>query len=99
MNTKHTKGEWYFREQVDANEFCILSKHEEEPPIWVAAFRLNGVQTLERQRANAKLMAAAPDLLEALVFCKSVIESSCMFERSEQLAVERAEQAIKKATE
>lgn len=47
--------------------------------------------------ANAKLIAAAPDLLEALVFCKSVIESSGMFDRSEQLAFDKAKQAIEKA--
>lgn len=33
-------------------------------------------------------------LLEALQFCKSVIQSGGMFERSEQLAVEQATEAI-----
>jgi hypothetical protein len=63
METKHTPGPWIPVEQGDADEYCILTPDKK----WVAGFRLNGIQTLEKQRANIKLMAAAPELLEALM--------------------------------
>ena len=47
----------------------------------------------------AKIIAAAPDLLEALIFCRSVLESQGLFDRSEQIAFEKATAAIAKATD
>lgn len=91
METTHTPGNWIFKEQGDADEFCIVT----DESLWVAAFRLNGIQTLERQRANGKLMAAAPNLLEA---CQKVFQSK----RGESLSFEVLDslyEAIKKATE
>lgn len=45
----------------------------------------------------AKLVAAAPELLEALKFCQSVIKSQSMFDVSERMAFDKAQEAIKKA--
>lgn len=70
METKHTPGNWIFKEQGDADEFCIVT----DESLWVAAFKLNGIQTLERQRANGKLMAAASDMYEALLEYKRMYE-------------------------
>ena len=94
METKHSKGKWLFKEQGDANEYCILTEDNK----WVAAFQLNGEQTVEQQRSNAKLMAAAPDLLEALKELKKWV---CRLEDWEGIdpPVEQALNAIKKATE
>lgn len=47
--------------------------------------------------ANAKLITAAPDLLQALIFCRSVIESQGLFDLSERLAFKTANEAIAKA--
>lgn len=47
--------------------------------------------------ANAQLISAAPELLKALKFCKSVIVSAGVFDRSEEIAIEMAEIAINKA--
>lgn len=62
-NNLITPGDWELKEQGDANEYCIITTDN----IWVVGFRLNGIQTVERQIANGKLMAASKDLLEALV--------------------------------
>lgn len=48
--------------------------------------------------ANARLIAAAPTLLEALTFCRSVIKSQGMYELSEQMAFDKANAAITQAT-
>ncbi len=48
--------------------------------------------------ANARLIAAAPELLEALKFCLSVIEDQGVFDASEKMAVTKALAAIAKAT-
>lgn len=43
------------------------------------------------------LYASAPKMLEALKFCRSVMVSNGIFERSEQLALEMADEAIARA--
>lgn len=48
----------------------------------------------EQDEMNAQLIACAPELLEALIFCKSVIESNGAFELSEKLAIEKAESVL-----
>ncbi len=60
--------------------------------------RLNLLESEERN-ANAKLIAAAPELLEALQFCKSVLEAQGLFDLSEQQAFDKAKAAISKAIE
>lgn len=59
---KHTPGPWKFHEQGDANQYCLLTNDKR----WVIAFSQNGELHTPEQIANAKLIAAAPDLLEAL---------------------------------
>lgn len=97
METKHTKGNfsdnhkgWKIGEGktngIDGYEIHYSDDGE---------CITDHVYTIE----DAKLIAAAPELLEALFFCKSVIESNGIFERSEYLAVEKAIEAICKATE
>jgi hypothetical protein len=57
MNTKHTPGPWTVRERADkglsikAGELCLIAKI--------------GLQTTS-YKENARLIAAAPELLEAL---------------------------------
>lgn len=46
-----------------------------------------------------KRIAAVNELLEALQFCQSVIKAQGMFDLSERMAYDKAEAAIKKATE
>lgn len=56
----------------------------------------------ERNLKNAVeivLNEKTKELVDALSFCKSVIQSQGMFDLSERMAFDKAEDAIKKATE
>ena len=65
METKHTKGEWEIKKTQ--GNFSISGK---EPVCTILAN-----PPLEQQEANAKLIAAAPELLEALVKSNKLIET------------------------
>jgi hypothetical protein len=95
MEIKITKGEWSINEWTQPDDRISIGAVG-TPLIAIVPSR---DVSYNEQKANAKLIAAAPELLEALMFCKNVIFYSGMFERSEQIAFEKAEQAIKKATE
>lgn len=88
---KHTRGNWF----VKGKRIRTLY-----PEMAIEPFAINIAEVEEQPEleANAKLIAAAPDLLSALIFCQSVIKSQGMFDRSEQMAYDKAEAAIKKAT-
>lgn len=91
---KHTQGVWKVVEQGDADEFCIMTEDKR----WIFAFRQNGELWTEEQRANAKLIAAAPDMLEACM------EAKRMYEELEpaggwQGVFDQLAYAIRKATE
>jgi hypothetical protein len=92
--TKHTPAPLLLTETGEANNYMLISEKN-----WLASIYINGEILPDQQKKIVQLMAAAPELLEALIFCKSVIEQSGMFDRSEQLAFDAADAAIKKATE
>ena len=48
-------------------------------------------------RPNGHLIAAAPDLLAALKFCRNVIDANLAMELSEKIGIEKADAAIAKA--
>lgn len=54
-------------------------------------------ETKKEAEANARLIAAAPELLETLEFCKSVIEKQGMFDQSERMAFDKATAVLNKA--
>lgn len=90
---EHTQGQW----EMEYHE-CRKTYDDTIYPMQIATAetyicqRVEGL-TKEQSIANAKLIASAPELLDAL---KSVLE---FVPKMEQLATwERAEQAIKKAT-
>lgn len=58
----HTPGPWTFRAQGEANEYCLMTADGR----WLLAFLHNGEEWTAKQVANARLIAAAPDLLAAL---------------------------------
>ena len=84
MKTKHTKGKWEVGGQ--------------DPDIYIES----GLKTLcklwgqgEEQEANAKLITAAPDLLE----CLDYVLGSFSLERTENFdLLNKCKEAIKKAT-
>lgn len=61
MESKHTKGTWSYTSDGEANFSGIATKEN-----WLMRIQHNGELLLEEQDANTKLIAAAPELLEAL---------------------------------
>lgn len=88
MKTKHTPGPWNFIEQGDPDEFVLLANEHR----WVIALRMNGELRLEEEIANASLIAAAPELLEALDDIIGLAEAGRMVH-----VINRAKAAIAKA--
>jgi len=95
MNTNHTPGPWVFHEQGDANQFCLLTSDKN----WVISFGQNGELSTEKQIANAKLIAAAPELLNALIDVLNVYGPRANNGTIGHVVITKAERAIKKATE
>ncbi len=61
MSTQHTPGPWSYHANGDANHYCILREGKR----WVVSFLQNGEIWTPEQEANARLIAAAPDMLAA----------------------------------
>ena len=57
--TAHTPEPWKWHAQGEANEYCMLT-HDGR---WVISFRQNGELTDERQKANARRIAACVNRL------------------------------------
>ena len=99
METKHTKGEWRQAHRIcdeegnystqvfdeDGETICTLAWHKVPME--------NGFTT--DREANAKLIAAAPDLLEAAILCNREFDD----ENDAIEAFKQLDKAIKKATE
>ena len=101
METKFTKGEWkvLFHEEGDLYPFIQSVNGMDRRFIC----DVKSSHLRENIHANAKLIAAAPDLLDALI---SILEKSepalehCYQQDSETIdVVIKAKQSIKKATE
>jgi hypothetical protein len=63
--TDHTPGPWFARAAIRADEFIITAQSGGYAPL--ARVKGDKRSTLHAAQANARLMAAAPDLLEALL--------------------------------
>lgn len=100
METKHTKGEWIITPMKCWKGEPILITHESKTGFVIAEITNQGnsrfISNKEEAEANAKLIAAAPKLLEALIELKSQF---CGEKTPERLAAYKAELAIKSATE
>lgn len=84
METKHTQGEW---KVSPANKTRVLVDRD----ILISDARVTIPIGREEAEANAKLIAAAPDLLEALKYVKRFLVST-------EVDINFIDQAIKKAT-
>ena len=89
---EYTPGPWRVRENArHSQEYCDLTICGD---IWRLA-DINGPQ-YDHQEANARLIAAAPELLEALQFLADVARSTRGFS---PMALKQADRAIAKATD
>jgi hypothetical protein len=57
----HTPGPWEVHAQASANNYVVLQGNK-----WLAAIQFNGELMEAKQKANASLFAAAPELLDVL---------------------------------
>ena len=91
MKTKHTPGLW--EEEIFHNGIHIWAGAKKVCSIWFALF------TNKEAKANAKLIAAAPELLEALDKLRISVGNNCndMNPWLEE-AYQNAVNTIKKAT-
>lgn len=75
MNTKHTKGQWAYAQSANNVDFLI---HSDSAILPIAATCEEGVaeryRDLEQAEANAKLIAAAPTMLDALIEAQRLLE-------------------------
>ena len=89
MNTKHTPGAWSASgTAVWSDKQLVASVYGDDPDC----------KPDERMKANARLIAAAPELLEALKLCAGVCAGETLNKRTLVLALCRARAAIAKAT-
>ncbi len=86
----HTPEPWRWQ------AFLSFSENHKGYLLYGANERVIAVDGMKGE-ANARLIAAAPDLLAALRFCKSVLEANPV-EMSERMAIAKADEAIAKAT-
>ena len=97
MKTEHTKGEWSVDyEESTPNEHGVydLPIAFDTNKINCVSVWLNGKYPTKEEESNAKLIAAAPELLEALKNCQIGIEKMIGWEEVNSQALK----AIKKAT-
>lgn len=83
MTTKHTAGPWGIRKGFRADTLEIFQiDNNVKPPFYVS--EICSVTWIDDQEANAKLIAAAPELLEALKGLHHVCEIALAGKNGEQ---------------
>lgn len=88
LTVSYTKGEWYLQEYTDAYTNIVRCNNGKgHETIFIAS---TPQSSLPEARANAKLMAAAPDLLDAL-------QGIIVITDRNHVAWDKAKAAIKKA--
>ena len=104
---KHTKGQWKIRHAIPQENLSIKIKSDDIIAVGVdvdndskyTAIAFCGDFEKPEAMANAKLIAAAPDMLEALISMKGVMPfHDGDFTLGESNAMYKCEEAIKKAT-
>ena len=94
----HTPGPWEFHEQGDANFYAITHFKDRRKSVdWLLSLQHNGEQLDFEQKANMLLIAAAPDLLDALQLLVQAVEFTPLGVRGIQ-AVAHAKEIVAKAT-
>ena len=96
METKHTQGQW----EMEYHE-CRKTYDDTIYPMQIATAetyicqRVEGL-TKEQSIANAKLIASAPEMLEALKYARGVLKTYGL--KNEHEAIIKLSNTIKKAT-
>jgi len=103
MNTKHTPGPWKVTDgpQYGYNKLRrVDSEHGQFGTVICERFSAESVEGLNEEiEANLALIAAAPDLLEALNFLLEAATPGNFSPSDRQAAFDKARAAITKATQ
>jgi hypothetical protein len=103
MKTKHTKGEWVFEKFHPESNGFINVRLPDCKCITIYGKCITGLPSAERKKivveaeANAKLVAAAPEMLEALIILNNYIKEDSAIYRS-SLQCQYIDELITKAT-
>jgi hypothetical protein len=90
MSQKHTPGSWV----IDTNDNLIHANDARHTIVCSFAATLRNPSVM----ADARLIAAAPDMLEALKLCASVVAGNTMHKQGLVDALAAARAALFKAT-
>ena len=93
---KHTPGPWYLEEVgYSSSSYYIRGSFDSGARHTIGKGAVAHIprSTVNPMEANARLIAAAPELLEALIECLE-----CEFAVTDRAAIAKAEAAIAKAT-
>jgi hypothetical protein len=93
METKHTQGEWKVKQED--RFLLILSNNENQIADVTIPLDFRDMDFREECEANAKLIASAPDLLEALILADKLINGFIPAKSKDSLTIKNA---INKAT-
>lgn len=99
METKHTKKPWVYKKSRKGLKYIVSGEYWDSfCKIWACTIDYNGVKSHETEaEANAKLIVAAPELLEACFNLVNAASGDTI--ENLKIALSNAKQAIKKATE
>lgn len=88
LTASYTKGEWYLQKYTDAYTNIVrCNKGKGFETIFIAA---TPQSSLPEARANAKLMSAAPDLLESLQEIIAITDRDHIAWHNAKSAIEKA---------
>jgi hypothetical protein len=90
---KFTPGPWEYRPGVSNTSYYIETVDQSHRNTFIGDIG-GGLQDMVEQRANAQLIAAAPELLEAL----EELLKFCQSHKMDNHYTEQAQSAIQKAT-
>ncbi len=92
---KHTPGPWHFRAAIQEGQFVVRDRKSSGGFADIARVKGDKRSTLAQAEANARLIAAAPDLLDALETYPA--QGVIMTDEEMWAWVEKARSAIDKA--
>ncbi len=102
MEAKHTQGEWKLNHnslQGSLSNYIITESGEKICGISINYDGINNVQKFNEAEANAKLIVAAPEMLEALKMCINHVGTIANKSEPARNAYNKAKEIIQKATE
>lgn len=87
LTASYTKGIWYLQKYTDAYTNIVRCNNGKHETIFIAS---TPQSSLPEARANAKLMSAAPDLLESLQEIIAITDRNHIAWHNAKAAIEKA---------